>query len=224
MGASRAELWKTREKALAALDGELRTHRDCIQAGFDAVDACVDRFQTIIGRSDFATVSGCTTVKARDLALACYSLCLDGLAQEAGAILRPLIECIEKLRYFRLHPERAAWAAPRSAGAIGKEIDSEFQTLRKHLNESAAHFRFEPESVRHLVDWEKQALRKTQPFVQEKTRKNLAMVFVFLMYVAIESASCLAVAGIVDEAFFTEIERLRDDGLARLCISTDSGR
>jgi hypothetical protein len=52
-----------------------------------------------------------TLVKAKNLALGSYSLVLDGLGQEAGALMRPMIEYAELLAYFRLHPEMVKLSA-----------------------------------------------------------------------------------------------------------------
>lgn len=54
----------------------------------------------------YARVCGLTLLKAKHLALGAYSLILDGLGQEAGALLRPFIEYTELLTYFRKFPSK----------------------------------------------------------------------------------------------------------------------
>jgi hypothetical protein len=97
-----------------------------------------------------------TLVKARNYALGLYSLSLDGLGQEAGALLRPLVEAYEVLVYFRLDPSRASKATDDklpSAGEIAKAISGRFKDLREYLNENASHFAFSPQSMTHLIDF-----------------------------------------------------------------------
>jgi hypothetical protein len=63
------------------------------------------------------------------MTLGVYSLMLDGLGQEAGALLRPLIETLELLVYLRLEPARIDQAIEEklpSAGQIAKKIEGEF--------------------------------------------------------------------------------------------------
>lgn len=97
-------LWETREKAVAALRGELVAEEQILQDLFDSVDECAKSLGAI--DSAFTRVTALSLIKARNLALGCYSLSLDGLAQEGGALFRPLVEVQELLIYFLLDPKR----------------------------------------------------------------------------------------------------------------------
>jgi len=221
---SHPELWRTREASVRALAGRLKIQSDYLEEAFTLVDELLDVYQQNIGRSEFLDVCGAATTKGRNLALGLFSLCLDGLAQEGGALLRPLVECIEKLEYFWKDPERAkeaTLAQMPSAGTIAGKIESPYRNLREYLNDHASHFGFGYDSVKHLVDWTVPTWRKQQPFVVEKMKVNLRMVFAFVASLTIQSASCLSVAGVGDETLYSRIESLRDDGLSIVFYTGD---
>lgn len=106
-----------------------------------------------------------TIIKGRNLGLACYSLMLDGLAQEGGAVLRPLLESIELTTYFRLDPSRVEDflndRLPR-AGEIAQQINGRFHALRKYLNDHSSHFGLTFENIQHIVDLNTGSLRPSQ--------------------------------------------------------------
>ena len=90
-------LWDTRRQAEAALNGDLKAFARLFDETFAAVDQCIVRLE---GLDDpFGRVCALVLIKARNLGLGCYSLSLDALAQEAGALFRPLIECLELLAF-----------------------------------------------------------------------------------------------------------------------------
>ncbi len=84
---------------------------------FDLLDECVVRLETEHGSEPSSRVCALTLLKGRNLLLGSYGLSLDGLAQEAGALLRPFIEVFEKMVYsMKFHPElrrRLKVACPR---------------------------------------------------------------------------------------------------------------
>jgi len=207
-------LWDTRQQAQAALAGELQKEAELLQEAFEIVDECVERLEAI--DTLFARVVGLITVKARNLALGSYSVLLDALGQEAGAILRPLVEAIELLRYLRLDPTRVEEALDGrlpTAGAIAKRIDGEFQELREYLNSYASHLSLDLVAVRHLMDFQQLRLRLVQPFRVEVLRKNMHVLFAFLLFAAIEAVNCLAMAqGEVDLDLADRVDALRNRG------------
>ena len=80
---------------------------------------------------------------------------LDGLAQQSGALLRPLVEVAEFLTY--LHTDDRAEREFRedklpSAGKIAKRINGQLKFLRDYLNEDASHLNFSFDSLRHIVE------------------------------------------------------------------------
>ena len=181
-------LWKTREQALAALRIELKSEGDTLQELFDIVDECVRELQQIDSAS--VRVTALAVIKARNLALSCYSLSLDGLAQEAGALFRVLIEASEILTYFRLDPQRIEEAIEGrlpSAGIIAKRTDGKLQALREHLNKNASHFSFSPVAIQHLVNWDNGTFKAAQPFSLNVLRNNLHVCLSIFAGVAIEA-------------------------------------
>ena len=91
-------LWTCREQATAALAAEFRPIADALDSAFERIGEVVEYFQKFLVE-DFAVARVYTMVviKGHNLAQGCYSLALDGLGQESGAMLRPLLECIETL-------------------------------------------------------------------------------------------------------------------------------
>lgn len=138
---SKRSLWETRRSAERALGGSLRSYSDLLSEAFASFDVCADR----LGRAGapFGPVCAVVLTRARNLALGCYSLALDALAQEAGALLRPLVECLEALEYLRQDPHRAAEAVEArqlpQAGVIAQRIQGKLKGLLDHLNAQASH-------------------------------------------------------------------------------------
>jgi hypothetical protein len=195
--------WGTRRQSLSWLENDLTSERDYIDSGFLMLDECLTNFDqtsekekaTLNGR--FARLCGVTTVKGRNLLLACYSLQLDSLGQEAGAVLRPLIEVVELLNYFRDDPNRVdkviGGELPR-AGEIAKAVSGKFKFLRDHLNEEASHFRFGFYSIVHLVDKNTLNLKPVQTHSPETFRRNLSTLAAFETFLLLESIGCLFAA------------------------------
>jgi hypothetical protein len=63
-----------------------------IEAVFAVIDECIDLFNAKAGNDDFQRICGLVLAKARNYGLGTYGLILDGLGQEAGALVRPFIE------------------------------------------------------------------------------------------------------------------------------------
>ena len=98
------DLWETREEALAALEGSLRQEAEILQEAFALLDECITQLLTL--DTKYTRVCAITMIKARNLELGCYSLALDGLAQEGGALFRLVVEALELLIYFWKDPSR----------------------------------------------------------------------------------------------------------------------
>lgn len=191
-------LWSTRDKALLALGGPLREEANALREAFSLVDDCIQ--QLLFLDTPLSRVSALTAVKSRNLALGCYGLCLDGLAQEAGALFRPLIETIELMVYLRLDParvEEAFGGQLPSAGTIARRIEGKFMDLREYLNVHASHYSFTPESMKHLVDFSKGTfdLRVVQPHSDPVLKRNLHTLLAIYFRVAVESLMILGVDG-----------------------------
>jgi hypothetical protein len=125
-----SSMWSTRERSLQALKTELAAQERALASSFGVLDECLGRFSARMGSSEFHRACGLVAAKARHLVHAQYSLALEGLAQEAGALLRPLIECFELLTYFEEAPARVREAVEGrlpSAGKIAKAIAGSFR-------------------------------------------------------------------------------------------------
>jgi hypothetical protein len=178
------------------------------------IDDCV----TILAAIDsvFARVTTLIVVKSRNLALGCYSLSLDGLAQEGGALFRPLVETLEILIYFGENPSRVEEAIDRGlpkAGVIARTIDGKFQALREHLNENASHASLSFDALRHMVNWQEGQVKIVQPFNVNVLRKNLHVLFALLLQIIAAVAKCMSVAQHkIDSELVCRIEVLRSQG------------
>ena len=156
-------MWATRRDADVALRGALKPYADLLHEAFQAIDTAGGRLEGLDG--PFGRVCALVLIKARNLALGCYSLSLDGLAQEAGALFRPLIESLELLTYLRLDPRRIREALDGKlpkAGEIASKIEGKFKELREFLNTHASHLSLSPEAMFHLVDLKSGRLRPVQ--------------------------------------------------------------
>lgn len=204
-------LWEARRQAVAALGEELKPFADLLSETFAAVDHGIARLESI--DQPFGRVCALVLVKARNLGLGCYSLSLDALAQEAGALFRPLIECLELLLYFRLDPSRVNESLEDrlpKAGVIAQRIEGKFKGLREYLNTHASHLSLSPEAMMHLVDFKAGRLRPVQAHNTAVLRQNLRTLLAVMMWLAIEAANCTSVgSGIVDHEFGDTVEDIK---------------
>lgn len=204
-------LWSTRRQAERALNEGLKPFAGLLDEAFSALDDCIDRLETL--DQPFGRVCALVLIKARNLELGCYSLSLDALAQEAGALFRPGLECLELLTYFRLDPKRIDKALEDhlpKAGVIAQRIEGKFKGLRDYLNAHASHLSVSPEALAHLVDFRAGRLRSVQPYNEAVLRGNLCTLLAVLVWLAIEAVNCTSVGeGNVDEALADTVEDLK---------------
>jgi hypothetical protein len=215
-------LWMCREESRTALRSTLEPLAVLLEGAFVRVDEAVDYFQKFLLAEPAAAGRMCavTVIKGRNLALGCYSLALDGLAQESGALLRPLLEAIELLGFLRAVPgaiDKALDGKLPNPGTRAKHIGSPFQDLREHLNMYASHLGFGAASVRHLLDMPAGRFRAVQHFSEAVLEQNMATLFVFTAILAREAALCFQWCG--GGVMPTSAESLVNKAL--LCI--DSG-
>lgn len=189
----------------------MRPFADILTDAFQVVDDLVGYLE--LAGAPLGRVCATIAVKARNLALACYSLSLDGLAQESGALFRVLLESLELLQYLRDDPKRLIEVLNGqlpSAGGIAKQINGKFKSLRDHLNAHASHFSLSFEAMNHLVDYSHGRLRTAQPYSERVLRTNLRTLLSMLVWLAIEVANCCSVAeGRVEDATADRVEDLK---------------
>ena len=187
------DFWATRKESIEALGTELRLEAAMIYEGLETIDDLIGELVSQEG-SNFTAACAITLIKARNFVKGCFSLSLDGLAQESGALLRPMIECLELLTYFRQEPERAKKAFDRklpSAGRRAEKINGNFKELRKHLNECASHFSFKEHSLRHLFDSRNSSLKIEQQYDNKVLKANISTLCLFIVFILCEGANCL---------------------------------
>ena len=210
------DLWETRKRALEATSQALQAEAAVIESILDVLAESAAEFQALESPSPLSRIAAICVIKARNLGLASYSLSLDALAQEAGAIMRPLIETMELLAYIRASPEHLEQAIEGrlpSAGARAKAIDGKFQKWRDYLNTHSAHFALTLESVQHILDVPNERLRITQPFSAAVLRVNFKTLFAVLFLCGVEAVRALdEVAPAAAERLAGRLERLRADG------------
>ena len=214
-------LWSTREVTLAWLKGQLKNESEVIDEGFLLLDECIDAFDetrksSIVHISAFSEVCGFTAAKARNLLLGCYSLSIDALSQESGALLRPLIETNELLTYFRLDPSRISQARNNQlpkAGIIAQKINGQFQGLRNYLSDNASHFGFTMDSTLHLYDFNADSFRTVANHYPERFKYNISLVFIFTYFVLVECVYCLGCAQVSTDNIGHRIQKWYVNGM-----------
>ena len=207
------DMWRTREEALAALEGPLRQEAEILQEAFALMDECIA--QLLTRDTKYTRVCAITMIKARNLELGCYSLALDGLAQEGGALFRPVVETLELLIYFWKDPSRVDEAIEGKllpAGKIAQKIEGNLKGLRDFLNNHASHFSFTYESLQHIADLQNLSWKVTQPHNDNVLRQNLLFIFLTLLYIAKMGACCLSMEEPLRSAFADSLDHLQVKG------------
>jgi hypothetical protein len=212
------DLWQERQKSLEWLEAELQEQKVLIENGFVLLDECITLLNKASKESKdelnsrFARVTNLTLAKTRNLLLGSYSMMLDAIAQEAGALLRPILEAYELLIYFRLKPSRVDQAIDGKLpgpGQIAKKIEGEFKELRDYLNTNASHLSFNFESARHLVDYQTFEIKAIQNQTIGVFKTNLTTLNGFQYLIVIEAMNCLATAGYNTDALIEAYEEWR---------------
>lgn len=205
-------LWKTRHHSLEILSKDYKEQSAHMEEAFDVIDECIGLLQHEINEAAiqdneqkhlFYFTCGIVLTKARNLALGTYGMMLDGLAQEAGALMRPFLEYHELLVYFRLDPERVKEAADDTlppAGRRAQLIEGYFKPIREHLNDHASHSSFSEFSIMHLIDKEEFTLRKEQPLFPNALYKNIGDLYAHMTLLAMDAFQCLNPEGHKDLA------------------------
>lgn len=212
-------LWHSRGAASTTLKCSYPDILEIMNELFSLLDDCINALSSL--NSEFGRITGLITSKARNLALGCYSLSLDSLAQEGGALFRLLIEALELLTYLMLDPQRVDEAIDDrlpSAGEIAKRINGNHKDLRNYLNCHASHLSLGHESMRHLENTEPETpivIRTEQPFRLAVVLKNLQTLFAVVGMITIKAANCAFVAGYENHPELVEkVVSLRTRGLS----------
>lgn len=209
------ELWSTRTEAVAYLEASNANRVAILSRSFELIDLCIDAYESLADGDVYARICGLTLLKAKHLAVGAYSLILDGLAQEAGALIRPFIEYSELLTYFRQFPEMAERAAENDlpkAGERARAIGGIYKEFRDHLNSHASHSSYSHYSLAHLLEPKTHRFKKFQravPQVLDKNLKDLVVQIYLLAHEGVLSLERLNVPNFEDLA--TRTDQLKKD-------------
>ena len=211
-------LWQTRQKSLEWLANELVEQNALSNQGFELLDKCISLLNQYSKKSEdelngrFARVVNITLAKTRNLLLGSYSMMLDALSQEAGALLRPILEAYELLIYFRLDSTRVDQAIEGklpSPGERAKKIGGDFKGLRDHLNAQASHISFDTEASKHLFDYQKSEVKTIQIQTVDVLKRNISTLNAFQIFIVTEAIRCLDVIRHAPESLIAEYEDWR---------------
>ena len=209
-------MWSERKKAMDALNDALQEEARLIYEGFELIEEIIQMMHDASRPTSFLTVCGLVLLKGRNLAQGMFSLALEGLAQESGALLRPTIECIELLEYFRKDPKRIKEAIENklpSAGIIAKKIDGSFKDLRAYLSSNASHFSLTPGAMLHLIDGRDGDVKLKQPYTERVLRRNLRDLFLVILLLSSGGTKCLDVCGCLSRPISGRFHPWREKGL-----------
>ncbi|MHB8136066.1 MAG: hypothetical protein ACYDH1_17800 [Anaerolineaceae bacterium] len=193
------DLWATRNKSLIWVKSELKEEYKIICEGFNFLIEFPDIFQIIAqeeGESEIGQFfRACTAIngKFNFLLLGCLSLCMDGLAQEAGALLRPAIEAYELLIYFQKDKGRLnEYFEDKlpSAGNIARTISGDFKDLREYYNDYASHFSLKYDSIRHILNSDWSIIKLPRQSIKV-FQKNLEIINAFQIFMIGQLITCL---------------------------------
>lgn len=209
------ELWTARTEAVAYLEAKHPNRIAVVSRTFDLIDLSVDAYESLADGDVYARICGLTLLKAKHLAVGAYSLILDGLGQEAGALIRPFIEYSELLTYFRQFPEMVERAAENDlpkAGERARAIGGMFKEFRDHLNSHASHSSYSHYSLAHLLEPKTHRFKKLQRAVPKVLDKNVKDFVVQLYLLAREGVLSLDRLNVPNfETLATRTDQLKDD-------------
>jgi hypothetical protein len=207
-------IWVAREQSWSYLNTTHPSRVASVIQTFSLIDECLDQYEIVAGSSVYARICGLTLLKGKNLAQGCLSLVLDALGQESGALLRPFVEYIELLTFFREFPEQAERAAESelpSAGKRAQAISGIYKELRKQLNEHASHGAYSHFSLSHLLksDLSFRRLQEFAPEVLDRNFRDFSVQLQFLLQEGLLALKHVPDAPIVELARKAEGARKR---------------
>jgi hypothetical protein len=217
------KIYKVRNQSLEWVSAALTAENTLFERGLDYTRRQIEisnDLSHIERESDggvFVRIVGSSLAKAHRFLIAIYELNLTGLAQEAGALLRPTIEIIEALLYLSKDPSRVnevLTGTLPSAGEIGKKISGNFKNLRDYLNTNASHFSFTEESMKHIVDFDNIMVMPDPKHALKVFKANLINILLFQFLLLRASAECLATCNLEPSDEFAEMDAWDKEVLA----------
>lgn len=207
-------IWQARESSIGWLTNELKPANNAIEEGFNKINELLDLYVSIGEKEgdtelgQFCRVNSIILAKYYRLLFGCFSLSMDGLFQESGALIRPLIEIEELFVYFRQDKTRLNQVFEKSlpsAGNIGKLISGKSKGFREYLNINASHFGFAPDSLWPLFD-EEMSLKINSRHNLERFRLDLLSIFFSQVTILAKAISSILEMGYPAQTFNAEIE------------------
>ena len=183
-------LWETRTEAMTYLENECHAKLSVLQSLFNNIDTLIDVYEKNSKKDTYARICGLTLLKAKYLGIGAFSLILDGLGQEAGALSRPFIEYTELLTYFRHFPDKVEDAANNklpSAGVRAKAVNGIYKEFREYLNLHASHSSYSYYALSHLLrpnDFRFKKYQPNVPAVLDRNLRDLSVQIFLLLYEA----------------------------------------
>ena len=183
-------LWDTRTQAILYLKKDCPAKLSVLQDLFGAIDILIDCYEQNSAENTYARICGLTLLKAKNLGVGSFSLILDGLGQEAGALLRPFIEYTELLTYFRHFPDKVEDVSNDklpSAGVRAKAVNGIYKEFREHLNSHASHSSYSNYALSHLLrpnDFRFKKYQPNVPAVLDRNLRDLSVQIFLLLYEA----------------------------------------
>lgn len=209
------DLWQTRTDALSHLESSCPERLAVLLSLFTAIDRTIESYEALADEDIYARICGLTLLKAKHLAVGAYSLILDGLGQESGALLRPFLEYTELLTYFRKFPEKVVQASEDrlpKAGERARVIDGIYKQFRDHLNIHASHSSYSYYSLSHLLDPNTFCFKTFQPAVPHVLETNVKNLAVQLYLLLREAVLALQRLNSCDFELLAErVERLKEE-------------
>ena len=187
-------LWDTRTEAILYLEKDCPAKLSVLLDLFGAIDILIDCYEQNSAENTYARICGLTLLKAKNLGVGSFSLILDGLGQEAGALLRPFIEYTELITYFRHFPDKVEDVSNDklpSAGARAEAINGIYKKFREHLNLYASHSSYSDYTLSHLLEPNNFRFKKYQPNVPAVLDRNLRDISMQILLLLFEATRAL---------------------------------
>lgn len=191
-------MWEVRGTSLKELNSTFKKEKYLLDSGFALLNNVVAIFPL---RTPILKTAGVLVIKARALIQSIYSLSLDGHGQEAGALLRVLVESYETLRLLETKPDQLKRISEGklTGGNISKLVSVSPVGMRKFLSDTSSHLSLGTISIQHLLEvdpsMEEIRLRKEMKFSPKSFASNMLLVISYLKLISHVSLELLYLEG-----------------------------
>ena len=203
------EMTTLRKNNLSTLKKEFCSYYTAINDLFEILHKMCDLFDS---NDDFLRIIGLSFTKGILLLKSIFSLIIDGHAQEAGTLLRPLVEIIELHTYLSLDEKRIQEVINDnlpSAGNRAKKINGKFQNLRNHLNNNSSHFNFTYDACNHLVNLSNLDYKPTQIIEKKVLKTNVTTFINFQFFLCHETITTITNKVKISEELLLKVDNVQ---------------